>query len=133
MRSAIYTVNTTAQAVAVGDDINLGSISRKFGCGMELTTDGIVTKGSGYYDVSADFAVLGTTTAGGTAVIQLQKNGIDVPGAVAYADATTGEISTVGIHALVRELCYEPTATISFVIKTTGATINNASVVVEKI
>ena len=52
-KSAIFTANTTAQTVAVGGTLSLGSIIRRYGCDLNLNGNSITVNGcndAGYYD-----------------------------------------------------------------------------------
>lgn len=131
-KSAIYTANTSTQALAVGSEINLGNIIRRFGSNVNLVGNSISITGAGYYDVSASFTI--TATTGGTVVVSLLKDGVAIPGAVATAVVAQGAIVTLPINALVREFCCcDSTSSLTFVITGTAESVTNASVVVERI
>ena len=49
--AALYTANTTAQTVAVDGTVALGSIVRRYGCGLALSGNVISITNPGYYDV----------------------------------------------------------------------------------
>lgn len=131
-KSAIYTANTTATAVAVGSAIPLGTIIRRFGNNVNLSGNGIIMSGSGYYDVNASITL--TPTAAGTVTVSLLRDGVAIPGATASetvaAAATTVNLS---IPALVRLQCCNSSSTLTFVLTGAAATVNNIGVVVTKV
>jgi len=132
-KSAIYTSNNATQALALGSNIGLGNIIRRFGCNCNLNGDAINVNGAGYYDIDANFIINGTNA--GTATISLLKDGVLVPGAIASATIAVGDVATLGINALVREYgcCANNNSNLTFVLSGTAETISNASVVVEKV
>lgn len=132
-KSAIYTANTSVQTLAVGSEIDLGNIIRRFGSNVNLNGDAININGSGYYDVSASFTITGTNA--GTVNIVLLKDGVAIPGAVASVVVAVGDVVTIPIKALVREFgcCYDNNSNLTFVLTGTAESITNASVVVERI
>lgn len=132
-KSAIYTSNTSAQALAVGSTISLGTIIRRFGQNVRLSGDAIYISGAGYYDIDASFTV--TATNAGTVEIYAMKDNVAIPGAIASVSLAVGDVATISINALVREFgcCADNNSPITFVIGGTAETITNASVVVERI
>ena len=131
-KSAIYTANTTAQTVAAGGTIALGSIIRRFGCSVNLNGNGINLKDGGYYDV--DVSVTAAPAAVGTVTVTLFRNGVAVPGATASAAVSTANNPVnLSITALVRENCCGDDSTLTLVLTGTASSVTNAAVVVEKI
>lgn len=131
-KSAIYTANTTTQAVAVGGTIALGSIIRRFGCSVNLNGNGINLKDGGYYDV--DVSVTAAPTAIGTVTVTLFRNGVAVPGATASAAVSTANNPVnLSIAALVRENCCGDDSTLTIVLTGTASSVTNVGVVVEKL
>lgn len=130
-RSAIYTANTTSQVLTADSGVSFGSVIRRFGCNCNLNGDAITLSGAGYYDV--DINVVVTGSAAGTAEIVLLKDGVEVPGATASTATSTTSINTVGISALVRELCCEGGSTLTLVLRGVNATISNVATVVTKL
>jgi hypothetical protein len=133
-KSAIYTVNNTTQAVAVGGTINLGTINRRFGQCIDLAGTGIQLNGPGYYNVEASFTV--EPTAAGTVIITMYKDGVAVPGAVAYSTATAADDPVnLSISSIVRKFCpcADGIESLTFVLTGTAANIINSAVVVEKL
>lgn len=118
-KSAIFTANTTAQTVAVGGTLSLGSIIRRYGCDLNLNGSSITINGcndAGYYDVKA--SVTAAPTAAGT---------------VTAAVSTAGNPVALPIAALVREFCCGDDAALTLVLSGAAATVSNVAVVVERI
>lgn len=132
-KSAMYTSNTTTQALAVGEPISLGSVIRRFGPNIKLNGESISVNGGGYYVVDASFTV--TATTAGTVTITLLKDNVAVQGAVASASVAVGDVVTMSIDAIIREYgcCCDNNSVLTFVLGGTAESITNASVVVEKI
>lgn len=107
-KAGIYTVNSGAQAVAVGGVINLGSINRRFGrqcCDAVLDLNGssITINEPGYYDV--DVAVTALPTAAGPVTIAVFQDGAAVPGSTNSVQATAGNPVNVVSLPLIRVRC----------------------------
>lgn len=140
-KSAIYTANTTpttltltaAQPTAT---LSLGTVIRRFGCNIQLSGNGILVEGSGYYDIDA--SVTATPTTAGNYTLSLYQDGVAVPGATQTVTAAAAASITFNIPALVRLQCCNSSATLTLVLSTTAAlpatvVVNNAAVTVEKI
>lgn len=131
-KAAIYTVNSGTQAVALNGTISLGSIIRRFGCGINLNGNGITIDEGGYFDVDATITV--SPTAAGTVTVQMLKDGVAVPGAtVSGTAAAAGDFVNIPIDALVRECCPCTGSTLTFVLTAGAGEITNIAVKVEKI
>lgn len=131
-KSAIYTANTTTQALVAGNTIALGSIIRRFGCSLNLNGNGVNLKEPGYYDVNASITV--APTAVGTVTAALFRNGVAVPGATASASVSTANNSvTLPIAALVRENCCGDDSTLTLVLSGAASNVTNVALVVERI
>lgn len=132
-KSALYTVNNGVQAVAEDGVINLGSVIRRFGNNINLLGNGIIVNGAGYYEVDANVTINATTA--GTVTVSLYKDGVPVQGAVATVSVASGVYVTVPIHALIREFgcCVERNSTLTFVLGGEDETVENISVIVERI
>ena len=85
-KSAIYTVNQSAQNVAVNGIINLGTIIRRFGPNLDLSGDAIMLNGAGYYDIDASITL--APTAAGNVTITAYKDNVAIPGATATEAVT---------------------------------------------
>ena len=133
-KSAIYTVNESAQNVAVNGVINLGTIIRRFGPNLNLGGNAIMISGAGYYDIDA--SITAAPTAAGNVTITAYKDNVAIPGATATQSTTAANNPVnLSISALVREACAccDGLSNITFVLTGTAASVTNISVVVEKI
>lgn len=140
-KSAIYTANTSASTVTLtaaqpSATLPLGTVIRRFGRNIQLSGNGILVDGEGYYDVGASVTL--TATTAGNYTLTLFKDGVAVPGATQTVTAAAAGVITFNIPALVRLQCCDSSATLSLVLTTTAAlpaivTLNNVGVVVEKI
>lgn len=131
-KAAIYTANTGAQALQIGSVLSLGSIIRRFGCGVNLNGNGIVIDREGYYDVDA--SITATAAAAGTVTVTLLRDGVAVSGAVASATAAAAGTVALPITALVRQSCgCSGGSTLTLVLGGTAATINNVALKVIKL
>lgn len=124
MNEVMYLINTATQAVAANGIVTVPTISRRLGCSMSATQDGIITKRAGYYNVDAN--VTFTTPTAGTVIVQLYKNGVAVPGALASVTTTdaTG-VHTLNINAPVRVFCHEGNPI--FTLVNTGVAISSTT------
>lgn len=134
-KAAIYTVNSGAQAVAVGGTINLGSIVRRFGrecCDPAINLNGssITLNEAGYYDI--DVAVTALPTAAGPVTITVFQDGVAVPGSTNTSQGTAGNPVNVVSLPLVRVRCGSASS-ISVVLTNGAGTVANISVKVIKI
>lgn len=130
-KAAIYVANTGAQALQIGSTISLGSIIRRFGCGVNLNGNGIVIDKQGYYDVDA--SITATAAAAGTVTVTLLRDGVAVPGAVASVTAAAAGTVALPITALVRQMCGNSGSTLTLQLGGTAATINNVALKVIKL
>ena len=89
----IYTENTTAQTVAAGGTLALGSIVRRAGndrcCNpiVNLVNNGITLNACGYYKVNID--VVDAPTAEGPVTVTLLQDGVPVQSATNTAGAAS--------------------------------------------
>lgn len=130
-KSAIYTANTSAQSVAVGGTVPLGTTIRRFGCNLMQAGDGITMTGSGYYKVSASATVEGS--AAGTITLSVYKDGVAVPGATASVTGAADTIYDIALNSLIRLQCCNASSTLTIVLTGTAASVNNMALVVEKV
>ena len=130
-KSAIFTANTNAQAVAAGGTLALGSTIRRYGCNLNQNGNSITINGcddAGYYDVKA------APTAAGTVTVSLFRNNVAVPGAAASAAVSTaGNPVNLSIAALVREFCCGDDSALTLVLSGAASTVSNVAVVAERI
>lgn len=140
-KSAIYTANTSPSTITltVGQPtatLSLGTVIRRFGCNAQLSGNGILLDGQGYYDVDASVTL--TPVAAGNYTVSLFADGVAVPGATQTMTAGAAATVNFNIPALVRLQCCDSSATLTLVLSTTATlpatvTINNIGIVVEKI
>lgn len=133
-KSAIYTVNQSAQSVAVNGTINLGNIVRRFGPNLDLGGNAIMVSGAGYYDL--DVSITAAPTAAGNVTVTAFKDDVAIPGAVATQSTTAANNPVnLSISSLVREICpcCEGLSNITFVLTGTASSVTNISVVIQKI
>lgn len=128
MKSAIYTVNGNVAATA-GSVIPVGNIVRRFGCNVDISGNGIETRGSGYYKTTASISFDGT--AAGTATIQLYKDGTPVPGALAIRTTAANTAYTIDLVGMTRNYGDEASI-LTFVLTGTAVNVTNVAVLVEK-
>ena len=129
-KSVLYAANSNAQTTSeTGSIINFGSIVRRYGCGLKLSGGNVIIEDSGYYDIDTNFTV--TPSSAGTLIIQLFQDGNAIPGAKVTLSATVNTVA-VSIPAIVREKCCCE-STITAMIIGVPTTVNNASILVEKL
>lgn len=122
-KALLYTVNQGAQAVAVGGTIPLGSINRRFGCGLNLNGNGIIADRPGYYDISA--AVTIQATAAGVVTVNMLRDGVLIPGATASATAAAGDFVTLPLIPADRINCDGSGHTLTLVLTAGAGTVTN--------
>lgn len=140
-KSAIYAANTSPATINLSSAqpsavLPLGTVIRRFGCNIQLSGNGILLDGEGYYDV--DSSIVLTPASAGNYTISLHKDGVPVPGATQAFTATSGGTISYNIPALVRLQCCNSGATLTLVLTTSATlpvtvTVTNVGVVVEKI
>ena len=135
-KAGIYTVNSGAQAVALGGVINLGAINRRFGrkcCDpiIELNGSSITLNEPGYYDV--DVAVTALPTAAGPVTIAVFQDGVAIPRSTntTTAAAAGNPVNVVSLP-MVRVRCGSA-SNISVVLVNGAGTIANISAKVLKV
>lgn len=132
-RSLIQVANQSNQTVAANSIIGLGSVQRRFGCNCRLSGNGIELDGQGYYTVDANVSV--APTAAGPVTIALFNNGVQVPGAIAYGNATAAdELVNLTLVATLRQgCCCDSADNLTLVLVEGEGTVQNVSMRVEKI
>lgn len=129
-KSVIYTANATANAVAIGDLIPLGSTSRRYGCNLRQDGNGITAIGAGYYLVTMSATV--APTAAGAVTITGQKDGVAIIGATATSTAAAGAATDLAFSTVVRNIgC--GSSILSFVLTGAAATVSNFAISVVKL
>lgn len=130
-KSAIYTTNIAAPAVAAGGIIPLGTTTRRYGCNVRQDGNTIVLCGQGYYLVNVSATL--TTIAAGTVSLTAQKDGVAVIGATASQTATANGLTNLSLTAIVRNACGCDSSLLSLLLGGVDATVNNLAVTVEKL
>lgn len=140
-KSAIYTANTSPVALNITAQqpevtLPMGTVIRRFGQNVQLSGNGILLDGEGYYDVDASVTL--TPVAAGDYTVSLFRDGVAVPGARQTVTAAANAAISLNIPALVRLQCCNSSAVLTLVLTTTATlpavvTANNVGVVVEKI
>lgn len=131
-KSAIYTANTIASAVAVDGLVPIGTTNRRFGCNVMQDGNTITINGRGYFAVTASVTV--EPTAAGAVGVALNKDGVAVSGAAASATvAAAGDTVTLPVTAIVRNVGDCDSSILSLVLNGTASNVTNVAVVVEKL
>lgn len=101
-KSCVRATNASVQTVTAAlTPLNiLGTPVVDTGCSMDLSTSGITVNNSGLYHFAAD--VVFTPTADGTLTVQLYKDGVALPCAIAQDTAETGNTTTLHVET---DLC----------------------------
>lgn len=130
-KSAIYTANTTTNAVAVGNPIPLGSTIRRYGCHLRQDGNSINAVGAGYYLVSVSATV--APTAAGAVTITGQKDGVAIAGATGTTTAAAANaVENIAFTTIVRNIgCNN--SILSFMLSGTASAVSNFAVSVVKL
>lgn len=138
----LYSANTTAQTLAIGDTINMGAAVRRYGCVKGTATpyanaNGTTTTLSScgkcptYFDVDAAFVAI--PTAAGTVTVSAFQDGVAIPGATASATVATAATSvTLPISFGVRLNTGVTSSNITYVLTGAAAIVTNAAQTVSK-
>ena len=130
-KSLIQVANQSEQTVAANSIINLGSTQRRYGCNLRLSGNGIEVNGEGYYKIDASVSV--SPTSAGAVTVALYKNGVQIPGAIAYTTGTAGDPIALPIVATIRQnCCCDSADNLTLVLIEGAGTVNNVSLRVEK-
>lgn len=129
-KSVIYTANATANAVAIGNLVPLGSTIRRYGCNLRQDGNGITATGAGYYLVTMSATV--APTAAGAVTITGQKDGVAIIGATATSTAAASATADLAFSAIVRNTGCD-SSILSFVLTDVAATVSNFAVSVVKL
>lgn len=131
-KSLIYTVNANTQSVLDGGLVNLGTVVRRFGCNCELSGNGIVLDGVGYYNISVAATVI--PAVAGTVTLTAYKDGVTIPGlTVSETVADVDSSVALSLNGVVRIPCCGSATTITFEISGVDVDVINFPVVVEKV
>lgn len=131
-KSMIYTANTSGVTPAIGSTVPVGSIIRRKGNCIDASGSAINLREPGYYAVAISATL--TAAAVGTVTLNLQQNGVNVPGATASVSITTAntQIENIAIVAIIRVLCCGDAALTVSVGGTTAPTISNLAITVTR-
>lgn len=132
-KSIVYAANTATQDVPVNGTINFGNIVRRYGCNTNISNGNGLINGTGYYKINTNFTI--TDTAAGDVTITLFEDGTAIQGATATITAAVGSLYNINIPAVVRKFgnCNNNVAsTITAAVTGTAATVNNATITIEK-
>lgn len=127
----MYAANTNAQTVvAAGSVVNFGSVIRRYGCNCNLSGGNATVEGTGYYAVDTNLTFTGT--AASTVIVQLFKDNVAIPGAVATVTIGANGYGSASIPTIIRERCCVESA-ITATITGLAGTVTNAAVRVIKL
>ena len=139
-KSEIYVTNMspvtlTLTAQQPSATLELGTVRRRFGRNIQLSGNGILLEGEGYY--KPDVTVTITAATAGTYTVQLYQDGVAVPGATQSVTAAADGVISFSFPSLVRLQCCNSSSTLTLALATTAAlpvtvTQNNVGIVVEK-
>ena len=127
-------VRTTPLTLAAGENVTFLNNATS-NCALEYQNGQILVNMPGLYMIYANF-VATSATAGAVATIQLQENGVDVPGATASSTiAEANGIENLSFNAIAteKEKCGDGFAAFSFVNEDGAMIYNNANVFIENI
>lgn len=131
-KSAIYTANTTATAVAVNGIIPLGETIRRFGTNLSQSGNTITARGRGYFDVNVSASA--EATAAGDVTVSLLADGSPVPGATATESAAAaGDIVNLAFPGMIRLLRECDSSNLVLQLTDGAATVQNVAVLIEKV
>lgn len=120
--TAAQTVTDTAQTLVLEGTPVVNS-----GCSLTLNASGITINKSGLYHISAD--VTFTPTVAGTSVIQLYKDGVALPCAIAQDLTETGNAFTTHVETdLCLNVCCANQPVITLVASGVAGTVNHICV-----
>ena len=132
MKDLIFLASTT-QSVDADDPITLPIILRRRGCAIESFGAGAILRKAGYYKVSGTVTL--TTPTAGTAIVQLQKSGVDVQGISASVTTSgtsaTTDVNTLSFSGIVRVYCGEVNPVITLLNEGVAISVSSASLEAE--
>lgn len=129
--SLIYMINNGASSVLANGVIPLTTIARRRSRCIQNDSNSIILNAPGYYKVTA--TVTFTAPVAGDISIEIQKNGVPVPGLVGSTTITTAEteIEQITLNGIVRVGCGEGAAALTLVNTGVAITTSNVSFDVE--
>lgn len=127
--SLIYTVSI-AQTTVANRPIELGSIIRRYGCGVNYQGGIDVITKSGYYSIDAVAVVTNDTGTTATLTLDATQNGANIVGGTATATIPNGSTVTMPLTAVIRT--YNGVVNnVSIIPDTDGLTIDTLGVKIE--
>lgn len=128
----IETITTTTTALTAGQIIPLGSITARTNANVSISNDSLQINRAGYYNVSGQFVVTGTSA--GNITIQLYANGTAINGAYSTVTIAEGSTLTIDLDKIVKILPSNNTDKVDLTFKTlTACTLANSIVNVQKV
>ena len=133
----ISSYNTTTQAVATGDLLTFTTDRILTGCTATRNGQTFQLNKPGYYYVTFN-AIAAATTTVGELTVELQNNGVVVPGAVStYTTTTAGDNATYAFSTIIRvppSCCVvDNTARLTLVNSGVDATYTNVNINITKL
>lgn len=101
MSNIIYTV-ATEQTTVANMPINLGTVIRRYGCGLNNQGNADLITRSGYYSIDAVAVVTNDTGASVTLTLDATQNNANIVGGTATATIPNGATVTMPITAVIR-------------------------------
>ena len=129
-KSCIYAANTATQSISDGGTINFGSAVRRYGSACNVEGGNLTLNGAGYYDISVNVTIAGT--AAGTAVVQLYKDGVIIPGASASLTTAADTTYSASVSTIIRKSCCCESS-ITAVVSGVAVSVTSASITSEKV
>ena len=128
----IELVNSTSATLTADQVIPLGGVTASSNTNASLSDNNIQLNRPGYYGVSGQFTITGTSA--GDVTIQLYANGTAVPGALATETLAEGSSATVSLKKVIKALPSNLTNRVNLTFKTdTACTLVNAITEVQRI
>lgn len=129
-RALMFTVNDTPQTVSDGGALMPGSIRRRYGAGLDLSGNGFLIGGPGYYKITVCATM--TPSAAGTATISVSQNGTDIPGVTA-SETVSGTDETISLYATgILRVFMDSTVNLTFILSGVSAQVTNVAITIEK-
>lgn len=129
--SLIMVTTTTANSILTNGIIPLTTITRRRSKVITSSNNSIILNMPGYYKVNGSITF--TASEAGDVTISTQKNGVDIVGMTASTTITTAdtEVRTLNLSGIVRVMCNEGFATLTFVNDDTPIITSNVELDVE--
>ena len=129
--SMILVANQASADIPDGGLVPLGTVVRRFGQNCQLSGNGIVCQGSGYYNVDGVVCVI--PAAAGTAVLTLLSDGVPVPGGVSsHTVAAADTTIPLPLVSAVRNRCCDDAQTLTIQISGVDVELVSSSLRVTK-